>query len=199
MKPRVTNPNTLNEPEGYYFVYRATNKINGKVYIGITNDFAYRQYRHFRDAKAGCPVHFHRAIRKYGEDAFEWTIMFHCSDENVASITEQKTIAFYDSYHNGYNMTTGGQRGWKKVTSEETKQKLSALYKGKTYEEIHGAKKATKIKRKQSDAHKGKHVSQETRTRMSEANKRRWQEGTIGRKGKPCGKWCELQKRKAGC
>lgn len=201
-KTEITNSHAMEGMLGYYFVYRATNKLNNKSYIGITKDFQYRHYRHFLDTGNGSQLHFHRALRKYGEDAFEWTILYRCSDEHSASIIEQQCVKFYDSYTNGYNMTTGGQRGWKKVTAEETKRKLSALYKGKSFEERHGTERAAEIKHKQSSAHKGKQVSQDTRKRMSEANKRRWKEGTIGRKGKPCtvnGKQYENGKEAADC
>lgn len=182
----LTNPDALTGLPGYYFVYRATNKANGKVYIGITNDFTYRQYHHFLDARRGCPLHFHRAIRKHGEHAFEWAILSRCSCADLASVTEQKDIEFYDSYRNGYNMTTGGQQGWSKTTSEETKRKLALLYKGKTYEDIHGPKRAPLIRQKQSDAHRGRRFTEEHRKKLSEANKRRWTKGNIGRVGKPC-------------
>lgn len=171
---------------GYIVVYKATNKKNGKSYIGLSKDFNYRRSRHILDSRRGSQLHFHRALRKYGEDSFEWCIIYECSSLYLASSTEQLLIKHYNTYKNGYNMTTGGESRWTKVTSEETKRRLSVLYKGKTYEEIHGTEKATAIKQKQSKAHKGRVFTNEHKRKMSEANKRRWKEGNIGRKGKPC-------------
>lgn len=172
----------------YNIVYKATNKINDKSYIGLSKrDLETRIKEHHKAVRRGSKSHFHRALRKYGLENFKWCILNFCSSNEGTSLNEQKMIKHYNSYENGYNMTTGGESNWTKVTSEETKQKLSKLYKGKTYEEIHGTEMAKEIKTKQSKWHTGKHVSEETRKRMSEANKRRWVEGNnIGKKGKAC-------------
>ena len=49
-------------------IYRAICKINGKSYIGQTNDFQRRKKEHLR---ANDDYPFHRAIKKYGEKAFD--------------------------------------------------------------------------------------------------------------------------------
>ena len=171
---------------GYVYVYRAENQINGKSYIGLSRDFLTRQKRHESAARNDSPCHFHRAIRLYGWESFEWSILECCSSEESASESEQLWIRRFDSYHNGYNMTTGGEGGWSKITRDETKHKLSLINAGKTYEEIHGQQKATEIRKRMSEKRKGMKFSAEHRQKMSEANIKRWKTGNIGKKGKPC-------------
>lgn len=51
-------------------VYKATNKLNDKVYIGITTKtLRHRMSIHKKDAKVK-NTYFYRAIRKYGFDNF---------------------------------------------------------------------------------------------------------------------------------
>lgn len=57
-------------------VYKAHNKKNGKVYIGLTTQsLGARKASHLRSAKSGSVAHFHKAIRKHGEDSFEWSVI----------------------------------------------------------------------------------------------------------------------------
>jgi predicted GIY-YIG superfamily endonuclease len=64
-----------------YIVYKATNKINGKIYVGKTYNFEKRKKEHIYDIDNDIP--FHRALKKYGIDNFEWEIINHfpnCSE-----------------------------------------------------------------------------------------------------------------------
>lgn len=51
----------------------------------------------------------HQAIRKYGEDSFEWSIIDQAYSQEDLDEKEIYWIDYYDSYRNGYNMTLGGQ------------------------------------------------------------------------------------------
>ena len=54
-----------------YYIYKATNKINGKSYVGQTCDFHSRVWQHQRCyEKEDCD--FHRAIKEFGFDNFSW-------------------------------------------------------------------------------------------------------------------------------
>lgn len=92
-------------------IYQAKNKINGKKYIGQTiRSFVQRKYEHIAASKNGCKNYFHSAIRKYGKENFEWTIL----EENVLNKKRLDEIEiFYIGYFdtlapNGYNLTIGG-------------------------------------------------------------------------------------------
>ena len=100
-------------------IYKATNKVNGKSYIGFASNFEERQIEHRRDSdnkKRG--YHFHRAIRKYGWDNFEWTIL----KEDATTEDEISLIEQHDTYRNGYNCTKGGDGTVGHICSEDTKK-----------------------------------------------------------------------------
>jgi group I intron endonuclease len=92
-------------------VYKATNKVNGKGYVGsTTKTFTKRQHDHYKEALCYDSQHaFHRAIRKYGWDNFEWCVLF----EGMTSEKEMYnyehlcnlTHCTYTKYDRGYNMT----------------------------------------------------------------------------------------------
>lgn len=102
-------------------VYKATNIINGKVYIGITtHTLKHRMSIHKKDAK-NKSTYFYRAIQKYGFENFKWEVI-----DTATTIEElhQKEVFYikqYDSFDNkekGYNTTSGGGSLYR-LTQEE--------------------------------------------------------------------------------
>lgn len=90
-------------------IYKATNKVNGKCYIGQTrHSLEFRKSQHLRHARNNGSTHFYQAIRKYGADNFSWEIL--CSTNNKDRLNELETffITKYNSIENGYNMVDGG-------------------------------------------------------------------------------------------
>jgi group I intron endonuclease len=113
-------------------IYKATNKINGKIYIGLTkNKLEDRIRRHKSDAKLGKITYFHRAIIKYGVENFIWEIIDETDDLNELSEKEIFYIKLYESndFKKGYNSTTGGEGGY--YITQETKDKISKSNFGK--------------------------------------------------------------------
>ncbi len=94
-----------------YYIYKSTNTINGKVYIGQTSDFKSRKWQHERGyEKEDCI--FHRALQKYGAENFIWEIIDVVEGKENANRAEKKYIEEYHSFKpNGYNMTKGGEGG----------------------------------------------------------------------------------------
>lgn len=94
-----------------YYIYKATNKIDGKSYIGMTNQFRIRVWQHMRCyEKEDCV--FHRAIQEFGIDNFTWDILKTTQSEHYAEELEKHYIEFFNSYiPNGYNMNKGGVGG----------------------------------------------------------------------------------------
>lgn len=91
------------------FIYEAYNKINGKSYIGLTtNSLEVRKSQHLRSAKAGSNSHFHKAIRKYGEEVFEWSIVMLCSSKESLCEKEVLVISLYEP-EQLYNKSLGGE------------------------------------------------------------------------------------------
>jgi group I intron endonuclease len=95
-------------------IYKATNKTNGKVYIGYDSAWPKRKYIHLWEAKSKAQgVVFHQAIKKYGASGFDWTIEYESPDKDfVLNIMEGYFIRLYDSHYStgkGYNMPYGGE------------------------------------------------------------------------------------------
>ena len=93
-------------------IYKITNKYNNKSYIGQTKrSLNVRIKEHYRDAyrpKSGMYSSlFHKAIRKYGSEAFESSVLEFCNDEELND-REQYWIKYYNTFPNGYNMNYGG-------------------------------------------------------------------------------------------
>lgn len=122
--------------EKTWTVYMHTNKINNKVYVGITSQkVKYRwgkngeQYLHKENSRYKQPK-FANAIMKYGWDNFEHIIFAEGLTHDEACKAESLLIRIWDSVNNGYNVTFGGEGCVGLVHSEETKRKISASTKG---------------------------------------------------------------------
>ena len=85
-------------------IYKVTNKINGKVYIGQSVDIG-RRWRQHMTAKDD--IYFHKAIQKYGVENFEWEVIEQCKKKDLDA-REAYWIEYYDSFNKGYNCTKGG-------------------------------------------------------------------------------------------
>ncbi len=87
-------------------IYKITNLINQKSYIGQSIDIKRRWRDHRRCAKTedNC---LYRAIRKYGVDNFSFEVIKECSPKELDEL-ERYYIKLYDTYYNGYNSTLGG-------------------------------------------------------------------------------------------
>ena len=84
-------------------IYKITNKSNGKVYIGQTNDIERRLNEH----KQKRTVTIDDYINCLGVDAFTYEVLEECSEEELDE-KEQLYIQQYDSKNHGYNCQNGG-------------------------------------------------------------------------------------------
>lgn len=85
-------------------IYKITKKIDGKSYIGQSNDIQ----RRFNEHKTKKDLIIDQAIQKYGVSAFNFEILEECSLEELNS-HEKYWIAFYNTYKGfGYNCNEGG-------------------------------------------------------------------------------------------
>lgn len=113
-----------------YTIYKATCIVNNKSYIGFTSRWPYRKYDHFNKSKNNFP--FQLALNKHGKENFEWSILYQSDDlRHTLDIMEPLYILIYDSYLNGYNLTTGGEGAPGKKITKETKIKMSKAKQGK--------------------------------------------------------------------
>lgn len=148
-----------------YHIYKCTNMLNDKVYIGYTENFERRIYQHRYDAFARQRnTKFYNAIRKYGFESFTWEIIYSSWDKKHCWDAEKIFVDEYDSVAGGYNIVDGGKVGpslfgkdngmYGKTHSDKFKREQSARaidkFKGKSYEEIYGVEKAKELKAKRS-------------------------------------------------
>lgn len=91
------------------YIYKIFTSCSNKVYIGQTRQSIEDRYKeHLKNCSAGVPYHLYNAMRKYGIENFYVEEIEEC-DNDVLSEREQYWIQYYDSFHNGYNMTIGGK------------------------------------------------------------------------------------------
>jgi group I intron endonuclease len=144
-------------------IYKITNSINDKVYIGQTVESLKKRWnRHTwvctikRDAMA-----ITNAIVKYGKENFSIEEIDKADDIEELNKKEIYYINLYKSMSpNGYNLTSGGSN---KRLSEETKRKISKSNKGR--------KASEETIKKLSESHKGIKMSEESRNKLSMTNK----------------------------
>ena len=162
-------------------IYKITNTVNGKIYIGCTTrTIEVRLNAHFRQRfSATRHTSLGRSICKYGIKAFIIEKIEDCLDEKNMFEREVYWINYYRSTDNkiGYNLTKGGDTG--PVNSKENhpmwgkkNEKLSALNKSRA-----GVKLSEEHKQKVINTMIGKKRSEETKKKMSESRKSAWANG----------------------
>lgn len=96
------------------YLYKITNKITGKCYIGVTIQPTiqkrWNQHINSLNYKEGCPL-LKKSMKKHGIENFKFEILLICFDQDVVKY-EKEYIAKYNSQQpNGYNILSGGQIG----------------------------------------------------------------------------------------
>jgi hypothetical protein len=149
-------------------IYKITNKINNKIYIGkdTTNNPNYY----------GSGILITKSIKKYGVENFTKEVIDNCESNEILCEREKYWISFFDSCNLkvGYNITKGGDGGdtfsnhpniteikekignsmKKRLFSDEHKNNLTKNHtstkhrKGKTFEELYGKERAEQYKNK---------------------------------------------------
>lgn len=114
----------------YGIVYCATNTVNQKKYIGqSTRTLDLRKNEHIWKAERGHGYAFHQAIRKYGADKFDWSVLDSAENQDELNEKEEYWIKLYNCFYTGgYNMATGGQSNL-----SENPDELSLMRGGKEF------------------------------------------------------------------
>jgi len=118
-------------------VYIIKNLINQKVYIGQTKNFANRKAGHLYAVERKIDRPLYRSINKHGVDNFLFEIIENDISDETINEHEQFWVLHNDSFNpeKGYNLTSGGNQGMN--VSEETRKKLSEAHKGKKLSQKH--------------------------------------------------------------
>ena len=170
-------------------IYRITNTINGKTYIGKTGvNFGDRWDCHRAQLEGGYHDnrHLQAAWDKYGKDAFEFAIVEVVRDVGLLNELEQRYIKEYQDVGLCYNMRSGGDGGsyLGKHLSEDTKRRIGE----KNRAHMLGHKASDETKRKMSQSQKKRYES------WSDEDRTRW-----GKKVSECSsgyKWSEESKKR---
>lgn len=141
-------------------IYKITNKLNGKSYIGQSVDVLARIKTHKRKSRK---LVINKAIQKYGVSTFTFEVIIYCEVSSLdeyekALIVHYNTISPY-----GYNIETGGKD---RHMADSTKEKLSDRMKGRYIGEnnpFYGKFHNEETKKIISDANVGKVISEEHR------------------------------------
>jgi len=157
-----------------YYIYRITNLINGKTYIG---QHKYKETPY--DDYMGSGKLLHKAYEKYGIENFKKDILvFNIPERKYADLLEKTFIASEREKvgkENCYNIADGGE-GRTGLLSEETKKKMAESKKGNTYRKGKlpwntGKHRSEETKRKIAETLKGRKQSKETIRKRAESNK----------------------------
>lgn len=168
-------------------IYKITNILNNKCYIGQSIDCIYRLIKH--KSKLNVNKHYNlylqRAYNKYGKDNFTFEIIFLCNIQDLDG-HEQHFINHLKTLDNkfGYNSQSGGS--FTKQYSDESRLKMSNSHKGHIpwnkgikgmiklkKSSMKGKKHTIEARLKISEAGRGRAVSTETRKKISDTLKQR--------------------------
>ena len=89
-------------------IYLIRNRVSGKCYVGKAMDIESRWKQHIAASKKKSKQAIHKAIAKYGEEQFEFSVLEECSAEQLND-REIHWIKELDTYNTGYNCTLGGE------------------------------------------------------------------------------------------
>lgn len=143
-------------------IYKAQNKINGKIYIGQTVESLAKRISCHLCQK----TYFGNALRKYGVESFDILQIDSADSKQSLNAKEINWIAFYKSKApNGYNLTDGGEGNFGFKHSEEFKSMIRERFKGRFVSED--------VRKKIREANKNFRHSEEAKKKIGEANSRR--------------------------
>lgn len=180
-----------------HYIYKITNILNNKVYIGQTNDPKYRWYQHQSYSKGEKPQQYiHRAIAKYSVENFTFEVIDVGLNQWHIDCLETNYIQTFDSRNKeyGYNLAPGGggvgsganHPLYGKKQSQETINKRIEKLRGqkRTPEQLQHLSQARKdhpviytdeIRLRMSEAHLGNIDSEETKQRKADSASVAWE------------------------
>ena len=157
----------------YGYIYKTTNLVNSKIYIGLHSAKEF-DYNYMGSGKL-----IRRAFEKYGIENFNCEMIDTGDSREELIVKEQYWIKYYNSQNKsiGYNISNGGD-GIISPMPIEMREHLRQINLGKKYSD--------EVKQKLSEVHSGinngfygKHHSEKTRNHISEVLKQQYKNGRI--------------------
>lgn len=155
------------------FIYKITNNIDGKIYIGATTrTIEERMKEHYRK-HITC---IDKAIYEQGKDNFIVEVVEECSSKEDLMLRENYWVKYYKCIiPNGYNMCEGGGKTIGFKHREESKKRMSASQKiaqKGSNNSFYGKTHSDEQKAKWSRERKGRKMNDEWIAHIREANKK---------------------------
>lgn len=110
----------------YGYIYKTTNLVNGKIYIG-----QHKAEKFEPEIYLGSGTLFRRALYKYGKDNFTQQLLCECMSQQEMNAKEKHYIQKYNAtdIKVGYNLSVGGIGGshsaWNKGLTKETDERVA--------------------------------------------------------------------------
>jgi len=150
----------------YCGVYQIRNQINGKGYVGSSTNMAKRWQIHLSRLrrKIHCNAYLQNAFDKYGETAFEFSVLEEAKPEDLL----EREQDYLDLLCPEYNLSpiAGSAMGCKR--SLEARRKISDTMRGRTLSAEH-RRRMSEARRGERNYNYGKHLSEETRSKIGVA------------------------------
>lgn len=150
-------------------VYKVTNKIDGKIYVGQTiQNLKRRWICHCKDAKRKDDGLLHKAINQYGKENFMIEKIDEGNSFEELGALERKWIEYFHSNNHeiGYNIMVGGSH-----VNENTIQKMKDAHVG-----LHHSKETCELIRQQTQGDGnpfyGKHHTDESKQKIRDTFKK---------------------------
>lgn len=157
-------------------IYKITNKINNKVYIGRSYDIKKRwNYHKYSINIKKNKYLLKNSFKHYGIENFTFEILREFSENSLTDIFLNVYEKFYIEKYNsvdrnfGYNLTYGGTSSY--IISEETREKMSKMAKEKKPASKETREKMSKMFKGEKNPFFGKKHSEKTRKLISEKGK----------------------------
>ena len=136
------------------YIYKITNTIDDKIYIGKTVNLEKRWYQHRRRKENKV---LYKAFDKYGIKNFTFEEVISIKSKNkeilnfILNILEIFYIKKFDSYNKGYNCTLGGEGTIGRIVSEENRMNLRNSHLGHKHTEEQKEKIGAALKGRNRD------------------------------------------------
>ena len=146
-----------------YDIYKITNNINGKIYIGCTTKGIEYRFKGHRSAYRRKHSLLYEAMREFGFENFSISVLEHGEDDSIRYEREKYYIDKLNTMNPdiGYNMTIGGTGTIGYEFTEEDKKKVSLAGMRR--------KPTKKMIERMRNLHLGKKLSEETKKKISES------------------------------
>lgn len=152
----------------YGYIYKTTNLVNGKIYVGQKKSETF-----LKEEYLGSGKRLKSAIMHYGKDSFKVELLEKCSSKQELDEKEIYYIKYYDSQNLdiGYNLTKGGDGvvgaiAWNKGLTKEQDVRLIKSDETKK-------KHSESLKQAYKEGRRTNNWTLEARKKISESNKRR--------------------------